>query len=54
MSTNKSIFTIRYTSIIENIHGKLDQREQAIGIFLGLNKAFGTVDHNILVEKLEH
>ena len=41
-------------SIIEGIQNKLDQGEYAAGIFDDLTKAFDTVDHDILINKLKH
>ena len=32
----------------------MDNNEFAIGIFLDLAKAFDSVDHNILITKLQH
>ena len=40
--------------LIEDIHSKLNQREYTTDVFVDLNKAFGTGDDNILLEKLEH
>lgn len=40
--------------IIDNIMNKLEQDNYVAGIFLDLSKAFDTVDHTILLEKLEH
>ena len=40
-------------TLIENISEALDQGEVVIGIFLDFSKAFGTVDHSILLQKLE-
>ena len=42
------------TSITENIRSLLDQGQYVCGIFVDLEKAFDTVDHEILCEKLNH
>ena len=41
-------------SIVENIQTQLDNGEFAAGVFVDLRKAFDTVDHRILIRKLEH
>ena len=41
-------------SITEKIREALDTGNFACGIFVDLQKAFDTVDHDILVSKLEH
>ena len=41
-------------SIVGNIQTQLDNGEFATGVFVDLRKAFGTVDHRILIQKLEH
>ena len=41
-------------SITEKIRKALDTGHFASGIFIDLQKAFDTVDHNILVSKLEY
>ena len=40
--------------LIENITSALDRKELAIGIFLDLSKAFDTINHQILFDKLYH
>ena len=41
-------------SITEKIHEALDTGNFACGVFIDLQKAFDTVDHSILVSKLEY
>ena len=38
--------------IIENIKEKLDKQVYSCGVFIDLEKAFDTVNHNILIQKL--
>ena len=38
----------------EKISSAFDRREHAIGVFLNLSKAFDTVNHVILFDKVEH
>ena len=48
-STNHAIL-----SILENIRGALDKGNFSCGVFVDLEKAFDTVNHKILLKKLEH
>ena len=41
-------------SLTEHIRDSLDQNKIACGIFIDLQKAFDTVDHNILLDKLAY
>ena len=40
--------------LIDSIYKKLDQGKTPIAIFLDLSKAFDTIDHKILINKLHH
>lgn len=40
--------------LVEKIHAAVDNREYSIGFFFDLAKAFDTVNHAILLNKLEH
>ena len=40
--------------IVNTIHSNMDNREYSCGIFIHLKKAFNTVNHEILLTKLEH
>jgi hypothetical protein len=41
-------------SIVDKIQNSIDNREYSCGIFLDFSKAFDTVNHEILIQKLEH
>ena len=38
--------------VIDSIYKHLDNREKTIGVYLDLQKAFGSVNHDILIHKL--
>ena len=49
MSTSLAII-----ELVEEITNSFDNHEATVGVFIDLKKAFDTVDHSILVEKLYH
>jgi len=48
-STNHALL-----SIVEQIRSNLDNKTFSCGVFVDLEKAFDTVNHNILLKKLDH
>ena len=41
-------------SSVRKIEVAMDNRMHTVGIFIDLSKAFDTLDHNIMLEKLDH
>ena len=46
--------TYALACLYDKISSVIDNKECTVGIFIDLSKAFDTVDHNILISKLEH
>ena len=53
MAFGKSIPPRILISITEQVRTALDNQKYAIGVFVDFQKAFDTVDHNILLGKLD-
>ena len=46
--------TLELLNLVSKITKAIDEGKYTIGIFLDLSKAFDTVDHDILLKKMEH
>lgn len=45
--------TMAVINLVENITQAINKKQYTVGIFLDLQKAFDTIDHNILLHKLQ-
>ena len=53
MSLEKNMSTsLAILELVENITTSIDECKSTVGIFVDLKKAFGTVDHDILIKSL--
>ena len=50
----KSLTVYSLIYLTEKIHDALDKGDLACGVFIDLQKAFDTVDHKILLDKLKN
>ena len=56
LDTGKSLYVTCFntSSLINKISCAIDRHEIPAGVFLDLSKAFHTLEHEILLSKLEH
>ena len=50
---NRSTF-LAILELVEEISSAIDKKDYTIGVFIDLRKGFDTIDHNLLLKKLEH
>ena len=48
MSTNLALL-----ELVEELTSSIDKKNKTIGVFIDLKKAFDTIDHDILLKKLD-
>ena len=46
--------TLALIEVLNEIYSNLDSGKFVLGVFLDLKKAFDTIDHKVLIHKLEH
>ena len=49
MSTSPALL-----DLVEEITSSIDEKKISIGVFIDLKKAFDTVNHDLLIDKLEY
>ena len=60
MFQNQNGFRIKHSTImavlklIDDISNEVNNKLYSIGIFIDLSKAFNTIDHSLLIKKLQH
>ena len=42
------------TQLIEELTNANEEKKSTVGVFIDLKKAFDTIDHKLLLRKLEH
>ena len=50
----KSSTELALNELVDRIYSQLDEKKIPIAIFMDLSKAFATIDHEILITKMEH
>ena len=50
----KSTTYMALLKLMDEISNELDNKNHSIGIFIDLSKAFNTIDHVLLCQKLEY
>jgi len=54
LDSGKITQLLQHLTVVDNIYEKLDANQTVVGIYLDLTKAFDTVNHDILLYKLQN